>query len=104
MERCCRLSLRYSFLVFWSHSLASVFSNDRLGRRRRSGRGRRDGEGDPGIPAEGPVFRSELSVGLQIKIALHVADWKQEPDLGTDANHLGLEAANTVARAGVAAD
>ena len=35
---------------------------------------------------------------------MHVADRKQEPDLGADAKHLRLEAANTVAGAAVAAD
>ena len=32
-----------------------IFSDDRLCRRRRSGRGRRDREGDPGIPAAGTI-------------------------------------------------
>ena len=73
-----------------------IFSDDRLCRRRRSGRGRRNGKRHPGIPACWPVFRSELSVSLKIEIALHVADRKKEPDLGADANHLRLEAADTV--------
>src|SRR6267142_5879850 len=81
-----------------------IFSDDGFCRRRRSGRGRRDGKGHPRIPAGWPVFRSELAVSLEIEIALHVADRKQEPDLGADANHLGLEAADTVARTAVAAE
>ena len=44
--------------------LMLIFSDDGLCRRRRPGRGRRDGEGDPGIPAGWPVFRSELAVSL----------------------------------------
>src|SRR6478735_6616707 len=76
--------------------LILIFSDDRLCRRRRPGRGRRDGEGDPGIPATGTILCGKLSVSLEIEIALHVADREKESDLGTDANHLGLEAADTV--------
>src|SRR5437016_5308987 len=74
-----------------------IFSDDGFCCRRRAGRRRRDGEGDPGIPATGTILCGKLSVSLEIEIALHVADRKKEPDLGTDANHLGLEAADTVA-------
>src|SRR5882724_6896380 len=81
-----------------------IFSDDGFCRRRRSGRGRRDGKGHPRIPAGWPVFRSELAVSLKIEIALHVADRKKEADLWTDANHLGLEAADTVAWTAVAAE
>jgi hypothetical protein len=44
--------------------LILIFSDNRLCCRRRTGCGRRDGEGDPGIPACWPVFRSKLSVSL----------------------------------------
>src|SRR6267142_6721361 len=81
-----------------------IFSDDGFCRRRRSGRGRRNGKGHPRIPTGWPVFRSKLSVSLEIEIALHVADRKKEPDLGTDANHLGLEATDTVAGTAVAAE
>ena len=63
-----------------------IFSDDGPCRRRRSGCGRRDREGDPGIPARCPICIAEFAVGLQIEISLHIADRKQEPDLGTDAN------------------
>src|SRR6476619_7892012 len=79
-----------------------IFSDDGFCCRRRAGRRRRDGEGDPGIPATGTILRGKLSVSLEVEIALHVADWKKESDLGTDANHLGLEAADTVAWTAVA--
>src|SRR3954464_5096539 len=81
-----------------------IFSDDGLCCRRRAGRRRRDGEGDPGIPATGTILCGKLSVSLEIEIALHVTDRKKESDLGTDANHLGLEAADTVAGTAVAAD
>src|SRR5258708_11635269 len=84
--------------------LMLIFSDDGFCRRRRSGRGRRDREGNPSIPAGGPVCRVELSVSLKIEIALHVADRKQEPNLGTDAQHLWLAASHTVARTTLAAD
>src|SRR5438034_10715683 len=74
-----------------------IFSDDGFCCRRGAGRRRRDGEGDPGIPATGTILCGKLSVSLEIEIALHVADRKKESDLGTDANHLGLEAADTVA-------
>src|SRR5438128_5233912 len=74
-----------------------IFSDDGFCCRRRAGCRRRDGEGDPGIPATGTILCGKLSVSLEIEIALHVADRKKESDLGTDANHLGLEAADTVA-------
>src|SRR5438270_5220219 len=73
-----------------------IFSDNGFCCRRRAGRRRRDGEGDPGIPATWTILCGKLSVSLEIEIALHVADRKKETDLGTDANHLGLEAADTV--------
>src|SRR6476660_9490221 len=81
-----------------------IFPDDRLCSRRRAGRRRRDGEGDPGIPAAGTILCGKLSVSLEIEIALHVTDRKEESDLGPDANHLGLEAADTVAWTAVAAE
>ena len=46
---------------------------------------------------DGRFSAVELSISLKIKIALHAADRKKEPDLGTYSNYLGLEAADTIA-------
>jgi len=89
-------------------SARSALSPERLLRdhwldRRRWRRSRwRERKCHPGIPAVGPVFGGELPVALQIEVALHVADGKNETNLPAGGCHLRLEAADAIAGGAVA--
>ncbi len=51
---------------------------------------------------QGPVFGAELPVALQIEVALHVADRKNETNLPAGGCDLRLEAADAIAGSAVA--
>src|SRR6185312_646759 len=84
--------------------LYSILANDRLRRRWRLGRFRRDREGQPGIPALSAVLRREFPISLQVEIALHVAERKQVADLRTDAGDARAEAVERSRRSGIVCD
>jgi class 3 adenylate cyclase len=102
----------------WLHSLTPVRRKDSgsrsdawLFRDHSSRRGacrlfrRREHEADPHVPAVGPVLRGKFFVAFDIKVTLsRGAQGNNEPDLRANANHLGLEATDPIARAAVATD
>ena len=51
---------------------------------------------------QGPVFGAELPVALQIEVALHVADRKNETNLPAGGCDLRAEAADAIAGGAVA--
>jgi hypothetical protein len=82
----------------------ALFRDDGSPRRRRSGRGRRDGEHDPRVPALGPVLGIELLVGLQVEISLHLSHGKQKSDLRTDPDNPRLKGADAITGPTIAGD
>src|SRR5262249_47727896 len=70
---------------------------------RLAGRRRRNHKSEPGIPADGSVFRGEFLVAFDVKVALPLfADREQESELWPNGSNLRLEAAHAVARPTVA--
>src|SRR5262249_61272595 len=64
---------------------------------------RRDHEGDPGVPAVGPVLRGEFLVAFDIEVPLNCGgQGNDETDLRADTDHLRLEATHAIAGAAVA--
>ena len=63
--------------------------------------GRREGEGQPDVPAVGPVRGVELVVPLEVQVALHPAGREKVAELRADAGDTRLEAADVVTRAAV---
>ena len=61
----------------------------------------RNREREPGIPARRPVRRIELTKALQVQISLHLSDREKISDLGTDAEHVRLEAAEDRVTSGI---
>jgi hypothetical protein len=82
----------------------ALFRDDGSPRRRRSGRGRRDGEHDPRVPALGPVLGIELLVGLQVEISLHLSHGKQKSDLRTDPDNPRLKGDDAITGPTIAGD
>src|SRR5579871_855586 len=87
------------------HSLAAVslprrldLFRDQMLRRCRRRWCRRYHKRHPGIPAIWPILGGELLIGLEIEVALHVADREDEAHLRPDSENLRLEAADTIAR------
>src|SRR6185295_5104474 len=67
-----------------------------------AGRGWRDHECDPGVPAIGTMTRVELLVGFEVEITLMITDRKDVTELRPDPDHPRLEGADSVATAAVA--
>jgi hypothetical protein len=61
-------------------------------------------ECQPGVPAFGPVLRSEFLVRFHVDVAVHVADREQKADLRTDAGDARPEPAKRRAGSGVVVD
>src|SRR5258708_3535838 len=62
-------------------------------RHRAGGRGFRDREGQPGIPARRPVFGGEFAISLQAEECLIISDREDVSDLRAEAQHARTEAA-----------
>jgi hypothetical protein len=62
-------------------------------------------ECDPGIPSIGAVLRGKFLVAFDIEVTFCGGTQRNDkPDLGADADHLRLEAADSIAGAAVATD
>src|SRR4029079_8001368 len=64
----------------------------------------RDGQGEPRVPAMGPVLRVEFVVALEVQVPLLFADLEEPPGLRSDPPDLRLEVAEGSAVAAVAGE
>src|SRR4051794_15053011 len=88
--------------IRWCRADRLLHDHASLRRRRRARRRRRDREREPRIPAVRAVLRAEFLVGLEIDVALQLAERDEISELRTDGGHAGLEAADPVTGTAVA--
>src|SRR5215831_13521867 len=82
---------------------AWLFRDDSSRRRARRLFRWREHEGDPGVPAVGPVLVGEFPVAFEIEITLRLSgQGNDKSELRPGAHHLRLEAAHPIAGAAVA--